>query len=126
MKTIATAIAAIALVMGVAPKAEAREYCGDRYQTSVYISGRASCGTPIYTQRYVVRVDRYGHVVWGTRTLPVSYHGSRGYGGGYSRSYQSRGRDHCEPSRDRDYDRRRSSGYDSDRAHREFIRGIYR
>lgn len=126
MKTIATAIAAIALTMGAATQAEAREHCGERYSSSVYISGRASCGTPIYTERYLIRIDFRGGPVWGYRTLPVSYH-SRQHGRGYERGYD-RGYDRRERCDDRyESDRRyRESSRRMDERHREFIRGIYR
>lgn len=122
MKTIATAIAAIALTMGAATQAEAREYRGERYSPSVYISGRASCGTPIYTERYFVRLNRHGSPMWGYRTLPISYH-SRQYGSsgrGYDRGY---GRDACRDDRDRAW---REAQRESDRRHRDYIRSIYR
>jgi hypothetical protein len=129
MKTIASAIAAIAMIAGSASKSEAREHCrGSYHGSSVYISGRASCGTPIYTERYVVHVDRHGHAVWGTRILPVSYHHSRGGYGGYRTGY---GRDRCD---DRGYDRgyhgRGPSSrdfHDSRRDHvRRVIGGVFR
>jgi len=126
MKTIATAIAAVALFTGVSTKAGAREYCGERYSSSIYISGRASCGTPIYTERYFIRIDRHGHAVWGYRALPVSYHGrhyasrDRGYDRDCDRRYDRD--DRCD-DRDRGY---RDSQRYGDERHREFTRGIYR
>jgi len=131
MKTIATAFAAIALIVGAASTAEAREGCREPYHgSSVYISGRASCGTPIYTERYVIHVDRYGHAVWGTRVLPISYHHSRGGYGGYRGGYD---RDRCDDRYDRGYDRgygRGPSPRDFHDAHRDHVRrvigGIFR
>lgn len=125
MKTIASAIAAIAMIAGSASKSEARDHYRDAHHgSSVYISGRASCGTPIYTERYVVHVDRYGHAVWATRILPVSYHHSRGGYGGYRTGY---GRDRCD---DRGYYGRGPSPrdfHDSRRDHaRRVISGIFR
>lgn len=105
MNTIATAFAAIALTLGAATHANARDYCESDYRTTVYVSGYASCGTPIYTERYVVRVDRHGHPIWGCRTLPVSYH--RGHGG-YDRGHHGRG----------GYDRDRRSDYGYEREYR--------
>ncbi len=125
MKTIATAIAAVALFTGISTKAAARDHCGEGYSSSVYISGRASCGTPVYTERYLVRIDRHGHPVWGYRTLPVSYHSRHyaSYDRGYDRGYDRRGGgDRCD-DRDRGY---RDSQRSIDERHREFIRGIYR
>ena len=132
MKSIATAFTAIALVLGTATQAEAREHCREAYHgSSIYISGRASCGTPIYTERYVVHVDRRGHAVWGTRVLPVSYHHGRGgYGGyrsGYGRGYGrgGYGGDRCEPSRGRSH-RGGSPVRDLHDAHRDFVKRILR
>jgi hypothetical protein len=122
MKILATAIASIAIFTGISTNAEAREYCGDRHSPSVYISGRASCGTPIYTERYLIRIDHHGHPIWGYRFLPVSYHSrvDTGYGRGYDRRYDRR--DHCDESVRRFRDSQRSI----DARHREFIRGVYR
>lgn len=130
MKTIATAFAAIALTLGAASTASARDYCDSGYRTTVYVSGYASCGTPIYTERYVVRIDRRGHPVWGCRTLPVSYHRSRG---GYDRSYDGRrgyDRDRHDDHRyDREY-RRAPSPREVHEAHRDHVHrvisGIFR
>lgn len=130
MKTIATAFAAIALTLGAATTASARDYCESGYRTTVYVSGHASCGTPIYTERYVVRFDRHGHPVWGCRTLPVSYHRSRDcddrgyYGrGGYDRDRRS------DYGYEREY-RRGPSPRDMHEAHRDNVRrvisGIFR
>lgn len=122
MKTIATAFAAIALTLGAATQADARDHCGDSYQSSIYISGRASCGTPIYTERFLVRVDRHGHRVWGYRTLPVSYHQGRG---GYDRGYGRGGydRDRCDEGYGRDYGRGHSSR-DRHDSHRDEVRRV--
>jgi hypothetical protein len=124
MKTIATAFAAIALTLGAATQASARDYCESDYRTTVYISGYASCGTPIYTERYVVRVDRYGHPIWGCRRLPVSYHrGHRGHDrgshgrGGYDRYRRS------DYGYQREY-RRGPSPRDVHEAHRDNVRRL--
>lgn len=122
MKTIASAITAIAMIAGSASTAEAREYCRDSYRgSSIYVSGRASCGTPIYTERYVVHVDRYGHAVWSTRILPVSYHHSRG---GYRSGY---GRDRCdERGYGRGYHGRGPSPRDFHGSHHDHARRVIR
>jgi hypothetical protein len=70
MKTsliITAAIAAITL-LGVSPSAEARSY-HKHPKSHVYVSGHRSCGTPIYTERYLIRYDRCGYPVWGYRTV---------------------------------------------------------
>ena len=69
MKTttlITAAIAALTL-FGVAPSAEARHKHSKSY---VYVSGYRSCGTPVYTERYLRGYDRCGYPVWGYRTVP--------------------------------------------------------
>jgi len=68
MKTIITAIAATLTFLGTIPTAEATPYRG-RVQSSVYISGYRSCGTPIYTERYLVGYDCHGHPIWKYRTV---------------------------------------------------------
>lgn len=113
MKTIATVIAAIALALGASSKAEAREYRGDSYRSSYYVSGRASCGTPIYTERFFIRVDRHGHPVWGYRQMPVSYHRSRG---GYDRGYYADRGGYGRECRDDRYDR----GYGRGASYRDY------
>lgn len=121
MKTIATVVAVLALVAVAAPEAEAREHGRDAYHgSSVYISGRASCGTPIYTERYVIHVDRRGHAVWGSRVLPISYHHSRGGYGGSRGGYH---RDRCDERYDRGYGRGSSRG-DFHHGRREHIHRV--
>lgn len=54
--------------LAAAPAAEARhKHRG--YSSHVYVSGYRSCGTPIYTERYVIRVKRCGTPVWGYRRV---------------------------------------------------------
>jgi hypothetical protein len=70
MKTTITAIAlAITCMIGSAPQAEARHYHRHGHQGQVYISGYRSCGTPVYTERYVIRYKRCGAPVWGYRRV---------------------------------------------------------
>lgn len=69
-----SAIAALALVVA-APEADARSYRG-HHSSHVYVSGYRSCGTPVYTERYVIRYrTRCGTPVWGYRAVraPVRY-----------------------------------------------------
>lgn len=63
------AIAAIAL-LGATLSADARPHRGHD-SGHVYISGYRSCGTPVYTERYVRRYDRCGYPVWGYRVVPA-------------------------------------------------------
>ena len=60
MLTLATAF----MAMGLTTQAEARHE-----QSSVYVSGYRSCGTPIYTMRYWVGYDRCGRPIWRYRVL---------------------------------------------------------
>lgn len=90
MKTIAIAIAALAMTFGAATQAEARDY-RDSYRTTIVVTGRDYRGNPIYSERYFIRMNAHGRPMWGYR--PVR--GGRGYDRGYDR-----GRDY------RDYDRR--------------------
>jgi hypothetical protein len=64
--TLITGVIAALTLFGVAPSAEARH----KYSKShVYVSGYRSCGTPIYTERYLIGHDRCGYPVWGYRTV---------------------------------------------------------
>jgi len=96
MKSSITAlcIAAFTLI-GTATPADARPH-----SNHTYVSSYRSCGTPIYTERYLLGYDRCGEPVWGHRTVrspyrPVvrSYHQPPcpppihyGHGGYYSHS----------------------------------------
>lgn len=71
---ITSAIAALALLTA-SPQADARPY-RSHHSNQVYVSGYRSCGTPIYTERYVVRYrPNCGTPVWGHRFVhaPVRY-----------------------------------------------------
>lgn len=78
MKAILTtlAIATLALV-GSAPEAQARPY--HHSGGGVFISGHRSCGTPIYSERYLVGYDRCGAPIWEVRFVrqPSYRHVSR-------------------------------------------------
>lgn len=70
-KLIATALAAAAVLLAV-PTAEARGYRGapaPQHASHVYISGYHRCGTPIYTERYVVGYDRRHRPVFDYRVI---------------------------------------------------------
>ena len=72
MKTsiLTSAIAALALI-AAAPLADARSHRG-QYSNQIYVSGYRSCGTPIYTERYVRHYrPRCGSPVWGYRMAPA-------------------------------------------------------
>lgn len=66
----ALGLSAIAF-LGLAPQAEARTHSG-----GIYISGYQRCGTPIYSERYVVRY-RHHVPVWGVRLCPPPVRYSR-------------------------------------------------
>lgn len=70
---ITSAIAALAL-LGAAPQAEARSHRGHGHSSHVYVSGYRSCGTPIYTERYLIRYNRRGDPIWGYRTVSAPRH----------------------------------------------------
>jgi len=86
MKTILfTIVIPLLLTAGLAERADAQCHSGG----STYVSGRASCGCPVYTQRYVAYYNNCGQPVYRYRTLPVRHschsrthvtHGSHGYG----------------------------------------------
>jgi len=88
MKTILfTIVIPLLLTVGLAERADAQYYGGG----STYVSGRAACGCPVYTQRYVAHYNHCGQPVYRYRTLPVRHncHGrsyqirrSHGYGHG--------------------------------------------
>lgn len=72
MKTIALTLGIAALgLFGTAPTVEARGYNHNRGHVAshVHVSGHRSCGTPIYTERYLVGYDRRGFPVWGYRQV---------------------------------------------------------
>jgi hypothetical protein len=47
---------------------------GGHHQNHVFISGYRSCGTPIHTERYLIRHDRRGYPVWGHRVVHIHHH----------------------------------------------------
>lgn len=93
MLTLVTAF----LAMGLTTQAEARHA-----RSTVYVSGYRSCGTPIYTMRYLVGYDHCGRPIWRYRTVIRNeynrphdrYYGQscRNNRGGYSRYYRDSGR----------------------------------
>ncbi len=86
MKKLITTFAVAALAMlAAAPLAEARSYRGS-HSSHTYVSGYRSCGTPIYTERYVRYIDRRGYPVWGYRTVAYT---SRHYSAPRPRYYHA-------------------------------------
>jgi len=77
MKTkLITTLIAIAGMVLVAPTADAQ--CGTRFHggyhqphhaSYVFISGYHRCGTPIYTERYLVGFDRFSRPIYGYRVI---------------------------------------------------------
>lgn len=75
MKTILStfAITTLALI-GLAPEAQARPpHHHHHHSNRVYVSGHRSCGTPIYSERYLVGYDPCGEPIWGVRTVRQPY-----------------------------------------------------
>lgn len=69
MKKLLTLIAVVAATFSSMPQAEA--HGRDRGYT--YVSGRTSCGCPVYVRRYVAFYDRWGNPVVRVRRLPVRH-----------------------------------------------------
>lgn len=83
-------IAAVAMVIA-APSAEAqrhRHHHGQQNQM-IFVSGYHPCGTPIYSERFVVRYDRFNRPVYRVRPVrhrpgfvrpaPRGYYAPHGY-----------------------------------------------
>lgn len=70
MKKITPFLAAIAVLIGAASTAEARDFHrhGQRY-----VKYHTSCGCPVYYERYVAFYDSCGHPVVRTRAVPVAH-----------------------------------------------------
>ena len=65
MKILFSTLGLSALTLfGLAPQAEARPH-----RSAVFVSGYQRCGTPIYSQRYIVRYSNR-IPVWGVRRCP--------------------------------------------------------
>lgn len=69
MKKFLTLMIIAATTFAVTTNAEARP----RYHGHTYVSGRTSCGCPVYSQRYVARYDRCGTPVFSVRRLPQAH-----------------------------------------------------
>ncbi len=70
MKSIVTLIAAACItLLGTTTQADARHY----KNKNIYISSYQSCGTPIYTERYLVGYDACGEPIYGHRTVRSHY-----------------------------------------------------
>lgn len=67
MKKFLTLMIIAAATIAAVPRAEARP----RYSGNKYVSGRTSCGCPVYTQRHISYHDHCGHPVYQYRRLPV-------------------------------------------------------
>lgn len=80
MKSLALTFALAAFTwIGAAPNADARPHRGRGYDSHhhsshIYVSGYHSCGTPIYTERYLIRYNRRGYPVWGYRVVAPPRH----------------------------------------------------
>ena len=69
MKKFLTLIIIAAATFAAAPKADARPH----HPGHTYVSGRTSCGCPVYSQRFIAYYDHCGHPVYSVRTLPVTH-----------------------------------------------------
>jgi hypothetical protein len=72
-KLITTLIAAAAMI-AAAPSADAqrhhhRNHPHAQHDRYIFISGYQHCGSPIYSERYIVRYDRRNRPVYGYRTV---------------------------------------------------------
>ncbi len=77
-KLITTLIAAAAMITA-APSADAqrhhyRYHPHAQHERFVFISGYHRCGTPIYSERYIVKYDRRHRPVYGYRTVRHQSH----------------------------------------------------
>ncbi len=116
MKLIATTAAALALFLGAATQAGAREH----HRTTIVVTGHDYYGRPVYSERYLIRVRSCGEPVWGYR--PVS----RGYREDCRDDYYRGGYDRGHGYDERYYDHRERRGgppspVDIHRAHRDAI-----
>lgn len=68
-----TTLFAIGAILVSAPAADAQRYHRHHHQphhaSHVFISGYHRCGTPIYSERFIVRYDRRSRPVYGYREL---------------------------------------------------------
>ena len=74
--TILTALIAAATIFAAAPAADAQRHHRHHYNhhhsqhsSYIFISGYHHCGTPIYTERFIVRYDRYHRPVYSHRVI---------------------------------------------------------
>ncbi|MGE9267771.1 MAG: hypothetical protein ACQKBY_06710 [Verrucomicrobiales bacterium] len=87
--------------------------------STVYVSGHASCGTPIYTRRVCVGHDRYHRPIYRYTRLPLSHHrGHMNHHRGHHRGHYDRHRGHHRGH----WDRHRGH----DRGHWDRHRGHHR
>ena len=72
MKKLLTLLSVFATLFALAPmQAEARGHCNTG--TTVYVSGRTSCGCPIYTKKVFRYYDCHGYPVYAYYRLPVKH-----------------------------------------------------
>lgn len=68
-----TLIAAATIFVAATPAADAQRYHRHQHHqhqsSHIFVSGYHSCGTPIYTERYIIRYDRYRRPVYGHRVI---------------------------------------------------------
>jgi hypothetical protein len=75
MKSLLTTLAVAALaLLGSAPQADARPHRRHAESSYIYVSGYRPCGTPIYTERYLVGYDRWGQPIFQYRRVSAPRH----------------------------------------------------
>jgi hypothetical protein len=97
--------------LGSTTSAEADIFGHRKVNVSVWVSGYAPCGDPIYVQRVFVGYDRYGDPVFETRVLPIVHHC---YRPDYDRPVWNRHRGYDRDGDRDDYSRR---DHDHDRGY---------
>lgn len=79
-KRLITTLIAAAAMVAATPSADAqrhgRHYHQPQHSSHVFISGYQRCGTPVYSERYIVRYDRYHRPVYGYRVIRHRSHHS--------------------------------------------------
>ncbi|MGB6223498.1 hypothetical protein [Haloferula sp.] len=69
MKKFLTLIIIAAAAFVATPNAEARPY----HAGHTYVSGRSSCGCPVYSQRFIAYYDQCGRPIYSVRRLPITH-----------------------------------------------------
>ena len=86
---IITGLIAAAALIAATPSAEAQHHRHrhGHHERIIFISGYHPCGTPIYSERYLVRYDRCDRPVYGVRIVRHHPRHARPVRGGYDRRW---------------------------------------